>query len=450
MTAPKWNVVIAEDSVTQAHRLRIILEEEGYRVSAAHNGRDALDVIRAERPDLVISDVTMPVMDGYGLCRAVKEDASLRDIPVILLTALLEPVEVVRALEAQADYFITKPYGDEYLISKIEILRNPSPEPGSDEGAAEVLMGDERYVVTTERRDILKLLLATYENAVEQNRQLTEAHLEVQRLNEQLTDRLLQLKEEVSERMRAEEGLKRTLDELARSNSDLEQFAYAVSHDLQEPLRKITSFADLLVRRHRDSLTDDACGYLDRMTSAAGRMSELIKDVLALSRVSTKAQPFEPVDLNGIVRTVISDLESRTEETGGRIEVAKLPVIQADGTQMRQLMQNLIGNALKFHREGEPPLVRVTCRIENDTCEVSVADNGIGFDEKHADQIFTIFRRLHRRGEYEGTGIGLAICRKIAERHHGAIEAKGTSGEGATFTVSLPVSQGREGGEPGE
>jgi len=443
VTDPKWNVVIVEDSATQAQRLQIILENAGYRVLAAKNGRDALSMIGANRPDLVISDITMPVMDGYALCREIKQSEELKDIPVILLTALLEPVEAIRALEVQADYFITKPYSDEYLISKIERLRVPpvDSERDTSDGAAEVLVGDERHVVTTGRREILKLLLSTYENAVEQNRQLTEANQEVQRLNEQLGDKLVELKEEVAERMRAEENLKGTMADLARSNSDLEQFAYVVSHDLQEPLRKIMSFADILQKRHEQALTGKARDYLERMVGAAGRMSRLIHDVLSLSRLATRAQPFDDVDMNQVVQTVLSDLEARIHTTNGRVEVDPLPVIEADNTQMRQLMQNLIGNALKFHKEDEPPVVQVGCQTEQGVCRISVADNGIGFDSKHREQIFTIFRRLHTRGAYEGTGIGLAICRKIAERHRGSIAATGEPGRGATFTVSLPVRQ---------
>lgn len=445
MNEKAWSVQIAEDSATQAQRLTIILEDAGYRVSAAKNGRAALDMIRENRPDLVISDITMPIMDGISLCREIKSDETLRDIPVILLTALPEPVETIRALEAKADYFITKPYCDDYLIGKIEFLRQPDATRTTvdDANGAEIMIGGERHMVTSGRGQILKLLLSTYENAVEQNRQLSEANMEVQRLNQQLGDRLTDLNAEVAERERAEEGLKQTLDELGRSNSDLEQFAYVVSHDLQEPLRKITAFADLLERRHAGELNEEAQGYVKRMVGGAERMGDLIRDVLALSRVTTKARPFKPINLNETVKEVLSDLETRIEDTGADVQVGDLPSIDADSTQMHQLLQNLIGNALKFHKkeEGEKPVVRVEATTTEGLCELRISDNGIGFDAKHAEQIFNMFRRLHTRGTYEGTGIGLAICRKIAERHHGSIEATSEAGEGATFTIKVPIKQ---------
>lgn len=251
----------------------------------------------------------------------------------------------------------------------------------------------------------------------------------------------------------AEEELAQRAMELARSNGELQDFVHAASHDLQEPLRKIQAFGDRLKSLCSDALSVQGRDYLERIQSAAGRMQTLINDLLALSRVTTQAQPFVPVDLGEVAREVISDLEVRIEETGGRVEVDRLPTIDADALQMRQLLQNLIGNGLKFHRE-EAPIVQVHGRLleeregcldANDQggerCQLTVKDNGIGFDEKYADRIFGIFQRLHGRSAYEGTGIGLAICRRIVERHGGSITARSTQGEGSTFIVTLPVKQ---------
>lgn len=257
-----------------------------------------------------------------------------------------------------------------------------------------------------------------------------------------------------TERKQAEETLREYALKLERSNRELQDFAYVASHDLQEPLRKIEAFSDRLKVKFGDALPEDAQDYLNRMQGAAGRMRALINDLLSYSRVTTKAQPPEPVALSEIAREVVSDLHTRIEESGGRVEVGDLPMIEADRTQMRQLLQNLIGNALKFRRPGEPPVVKVDGRIEERPaagqsgqyangarCMITVADNGIGFDEKYLLRIFNIFQRLHGRNEYEGTGIGLATCRKIAERHGGSITAKGIPGEGATFIVTLPPKQ---------
>ena len=265
---------------------------------------------------------------------------------------------------------------------------------------------------------------------------------------------------DIKERQRAEDDLRaaneqletrvreRTLElaetntELERSNRELQDFAFVASHDLQEPLRKIQAFGDRLKTKQSAQLGSDGLNYLERMQNAAGRMQTLINDLLTFSRVTTKAQPFVKVDLNRIAREVVSDLETRVQQTGGRVEISSLPSIEADALQMRQLLQNLIGNALKFHRSGVPPIVKVeSAGSSNGHCQINVEDNGIGFDEKYLDRIFTPFQRLHARGEYEGTGIGLAVCRKIIERHGGNITAKSTPGSGTTFIINLPVRQ---------
>jgi PAS domain S-box-containing protein len=244
---------------------------------------------------------------------------------------------------------------------------------------------------------------------------------------------------DIRARKQAEEELMGALRRLEQSNRELEDFAYVASHDLQEPLRKIQAFGDLLRSRHADALPDQARDYIERMQSAARRMQVLINDLLSFSRVTTKAQPFVPVNLEQIAADVVRDLEARLHDSGGRIEVGPLPSIEADPVQMRQLLQNLAGNALKFHRPGVPPVVSIRGEVANGHCRITVADNGIGFEEKYADRIFTMFERLHARAQYEGTGIGLAICRKIAERHGGEIRAHGRPGEGATFVVTLPA-----------
>jgi two-component system, LuxR family, sensor kinase FixL len=254
---------------------------------------------------------------------------------------------------------------------------------------------------------------------------------------------------DVSDRVRAEQALERQAEELARSNAELEQFAYVASHDLQEPLRKIRAFGERLEAKYMASLGEQGRDYLARMGSAAERMQMLIDDLLTFSRVTTKAQPFERVDLEQVAREVISDLEIRIEQSGGGVQLDALPTIEADPMQMRQLLQNLIGNSLKYRQEDTPPRVRISARISSDRhgthrwVELAVADNGIGFDEKYLDRVFGLFQRLHSRSHYEGTGMGLAICRKIAERHGGSVTARSRPGEGATFLVTLPFTQSR-------
>jgi PAS domain S-box-containing protein len=270
---------------------------------------------------------------------------------------------------------------------------------------------------------------------------------------------------DITERKRVEGTLSQKAAELARSNAELEQFAFVASHDLQEPLRKIQAFGDRLKTKCEGAIAAEARDYLERMQSASARMRILIDDLLAFSRVIRSAEPFVSVDLATITKEVLGDLEVRIEKGGAQVGVGRLPTIEADPMQMRQLLLNLIGNSLKFQPPGATPVVKIQARIigresATDTtfikqisaggerasapdqfCEISVQDNGIGFDEKYMDKVFAVFQRLHGRNEYEGTGVGLAVCRRIADRHHGTIIAKSKLGQGATFIVTLPVSQ---------
>lgn len=269
---------------------------------------------------------------------------------------------------------------------------------------------------------------------------------------------LIQRRERLDELKALNESLEQKVQErtaeLRRSNEELQQFAYVASHDLQEPLRKIQAFGDRLQSTARDSLSEEALDYLTRMRNAAGRMQGLINDLLTYSRVTTRAQPFEPVDLSKVLDEVLSDLEISISEAGARVESGDLATIDADPVQMQQLLQNLIGNAVKFRRQDEPPVVRISGRFVEEGCangpcyEIQIADNGIGFEQKYAERIFAVFQRLHGRGEYSGTGIGLAVCRKIVDRHSGKITVQSEPGVGSTFTVTLPVRQSSNEEEP--
>ncbi len=228
--------------------------------------------------------------------------------------------------------------------------------------------------------------------------------------------------------------------ELERSNAALDEYAAIASHDLQEPLRKILSFGERLVNTAGPALDETQRQQLDRMMSAAGRMRTLVDDLLLFSQVSTRVARFVPTDLGRIAREVIADLDTVIGDAEGRIEVGELPVLEADALEMRQLLQNLLGNAFKYRRADTPPVVRLSAtNPRGPICSITVTDNGIGFKQEYADKIFKMFERLHNRAQYGGSGIGLAICRRIAERHGGAISATGTLGAGATFTVELPV-----------
>lgn len=243
-------------------------------------------------------------------------------------------------------------------------------------------------------------------------------------------------------------------EKLERSNRELQDFAYVASHDLQEPLRKIQAFGSRLKAKITIPLDQQTQEYLERMLNAASRMQRLVEDLLAYSRVTTKPHPFSRIELGHVIAEVLSDLEIQIERNKATVDVGELPSIEADENQIKELFQNLISNAIKYRKIETTPIVKITSKIYNPDllleskhpklCQISVQDNGLGFDMKYAERIFGMFERLHGRNEYDGSGIGLAICRKIAERHGGRIEVSSQEGVGSTFIVFLPYSHSHE------
>lgn len=256
---------------------------------------------------------------------------------------------------------------------------------------------------------------------------------------------------DITERKQAQRDLEIYMQKLVQSNRELQQFASVSSHDLQEPLRKIRAFSERLTAGHKAELSPQAQDYLERMQNAAARMQNLINDLLTYSRLTSRARPFVKVNLGELVQEVLGDLEVRIDNTKAKVDVGFLPTVLADKVQMQQLFQNLVSNALKFHKPGQPPEIKISSRYLDDAgnpvdtplpygyTEITVQDSGIGFDMKYVDQIFNTFQRLHTRQEYEGTGIGLAICRKITAHHNGSIIAKSQPGIGSEFIVKLPL-----------
>ena len=250
---------------------------------------------------------------------------------------------------------------------------------------------------------------------------------------------------DITRRKAAEEETRAFAARIERSNRELQDFAYIASHDLQEPLRKILVFGNRLLSKYGNTLDDDGKDYLQRMQSAAQRMQNLISDLLKYSRISTQAHAFETIDLNTVIKDVLDDLDVRLEQSQGCVETGDLPNIEGDPVQIRQLFQNVISNALKYHRPEVPPVVKVSCEMihtdHQPMYQLVIEDNGIGFEPEYGDRIFGFFQRLHGRSEYEGNGMGLAICRKIVERHQGSITATSVPGEGSRFLITLPAQQ---------
>ncbi len=326
-------------------------------------------------------------------------------------------------------------FGSEPLVGKVITDLMP-PESRSKVTAQLLARNDEPFEAISRRKDG------------------TEFHMEVRGRDMVYEghDARVFVFRDITERKRAEFEIKEYARKLEKSNEELSDFAFTASHDLREPLRKIHAYSDLLAEELKEKVSDEEREYLDSIQRAVGRMQNLINALLSYSRISTSTEPFVNTDLTVAADEAVDDLQVLLEEACGIVEIKDMPVIEADPIQIRQLLFNLIGNSLKYRKKDRPPVVRISAIIEETThdgpkesqCVLQIQDNGIGFEQKYHDRIFTIFKRLHGRGEYEGTGIGLALCSKIVRRHGGAISAEGELGVGSTFKVTLPLKQPRE------
>jgi PAS domain S-box-containing protein len=253
---------------------------------------------------------------------------------------------------------------------------------------------------------------------------------------------------DITERKRAEGALKKLTEDLTRSNEELEQFAYVASHDMQEPLRMVSSYVQLLERRYQDKLDQEAKDFIGYAVDGANCMQRLIQDLLAYSRVTTRAQLLAPLDAHDALGEAVRNLQAAIQETGALVSNGKLPLILGDHTQIAQVFQNLVGNGIKFHKPGQPPRVHVSAEPNAEQPNFwtfKVKDNGIGIDPKYFDRLFVIFQRLHGNQEYPGTGIGLALCKRIVARHGGSIRVESEEGKGATFYFTLPSCEQEKG-----
>lgn len=409
MTNLPIKILIAEDSPTQAQRLRNILEQQGYEVGVAANGRLALEMAPQFRPALLISDVIMPEMDGYELCQRIKADPSLRDIPVILVTTMSDPQDVIRGLECGADNFVLKPYDERYLLSRVQyVVLNRELRRTEEAGmGVEIYFNGQRHFITADRLQILNLLLSTYDAAIQRNRELNDSK-----------------------------------EALETSNKELESFSYSVSHDLRAPLRAIDGYANILEEDYGDRLDAEGVRYLSVIRSNTKRMSTLIDELLAFSRLARQAIIADELDMNQLVQEVIeSAYQDHPEYRTQKIAVNALPSAQADRGLLRQVWTNLISNALKYSSKAPAPFIEISGCEDGAEVRYAIRDNGAGFSMDYYDKLFGVFQRLHRAEEFPGTGVGLAIVHRVVTRHGGRVWAEGRVNEGAVFSFALPVGE---------
>lgn len=449
----KAHILVAEDSPTQAVKLEQLLLEHGYAVTVMENGRHAMEFLKGQKPDLIISDIMMPVMDGYALCRAVKADSALRGIPVILLTGLSDPGDVINGLKSGADNFLTKPYKDEFLLSRVEhVLANKELRRLSlFEQGPEIYFAGEVHRIESDWFQVADLLLSTFENAVQKNRELDEVNqqliatsAELQKTNQDLLQLTQELDSRVQERTveveRKSEETRVISQQLwhATKMATMGELAASIAHEMNNPLATIGLRLESLLGKYRDG--DPQRREMEVIEQEIDRMARLVSALLQFSRRTQK-----------FVSTV--DIEEEVEKTidliyyhmrKHNIQIVRdysrdIPHIQADRQQLRQLFLNLFTNACDAMPEGGTLKISISL-LRKKQMVISVSDTGSGIPPDILVRIMEPF--FTTKGEGKGTGLGLSICKRIVEEHDGAIhiESSGVPGEGTTVRIELPVS----------
>jgi two-component system, sensor histidine kinase and response regulator len=415
-------ILIAEDSPTQAEQLKHLLEAHGYVVSTAPNGKQALDSARNHKPTLIISDIVMPEMDGYALCKAVKSDQHLRDVPVIIVTTLSSIQDIVTGLECGADNFIRKPYDPKTLLARIDnLLSNWELRRGNKmRMGLEIFLGGNKHFITSEREQILDLLISSYEQAIQVNEELKLREQEVNMLNGDLEQHAA---------------------ELEAANKELESFSYSVSHDLRAPLRAIDGFSRILEDDYGPTLDDEGRRLLKTVRDNTVRMAQLIEDLLEFSRWGRQPLASAEVDMTALAREVFGEMETARNGVPLACTFEALPAAYGDRSLIRQVWINLLSNAVKYSGGRAAPQISVSGYSEDVQSVYCVQDNGAGFDMTYYDKLFGVFQRLHRAEEFPGTGVGLAIVRRVVLKHGGRVWAQGKVDEGASFYFSLPAGR---------
>ncbi|MBY0238998.1 MAG: response regulator [Burkholderiaceae bacterium] len=437
-------ILIVEDSPTQAERLRRLIQSVRYKARVAANGRLALEAIRERKPHLVLSDIVMPEMDGYELCRAIKSDATLRDVPVILVTSLTDPKDIIKGIECGADNFIRKPYAEDYLLNRIghmlvnqKLRRNQNMEVG-----IALYLGDQKHFINAERQQILDLLISTYEQAVQVNSELQARERQVIELNMRLAHHAGEL-----ETINREIALKNL--ELAEASRMKSAFIANMSHELRTPLNAIIGFTGALLMKLPGPLTGEQDKQLNTIRNSARHLLSLINDILDVAKIEAGkvTLSMEDVRCQELLAEVADTLRPLAQQKGLALEVEVAPqpiVLHTDRRALTQILINLANNAIKFTEKGK---VRINLSQRADghgfVTEFAVADSGAGIREEDQAKLFQAFSQLDATStrHAEGAGLGLYLCQNLANLIGGSLFFSSDFGHGSIFTLALKNKQ---------
>ncbi len=433
-------ILIVEDSPTQAERLRRLIQSMRYQARVAANGNLALAAIRERKPNLVLSDIVMPEMNGYDLCRAIKSDPTLRDIPVILVTSLNDPKDIIRGIECGADNFIRKPYAEDYLLNRIgHMLMNQKLRKNQNmEIGIALYLGDQKHFINAERQQILDLLISTYEQAVQVNGELQARERQVIELNMRLAHHAGEL-----ETINREMALKNL--ELAEASRMKSAFIANMSHELRTPLNAIIGFTGALLMKLPGPLTAEQDKQLNTIRASARHLLSLINDILDVARIEAGKVTLsvEPIQCQALVQEVAETLRPLAQNKGLELSVdlgQAGVTIDTDRRALTQILINLINNAIKFTEQGT---VRVTLSQRPLSgqllTEFAIADSGAGIRPEDQSKLFQAFSQLDSTStrHAEGAGLGLYLCQNLANVIGGALFFKSDYGSGSTFTLAL-------------
>jgi signal transduction histidine kinase len=425
LTDTQVNILIVEDSPTQTKLLRLILEGNGYIVNSANNGVKALECVRQRKPNLIITDIVMPEMDGFALCKAIKSDPDLKSIPIMLLTSLSDPQDVIKGLQAGADNFLTKPYTDTFLIARVHyIFENYELRKRKSSNAdIEIVFEGQKYFINSDRMQIVDLLLSTYDNAVQKNNELHKAHADLLEIHRQLEQKNIQLE---------------------ILNQEKNHFLSVAAHDLRNPLTTIYTAADLITEELKDKTSSETKEFLEMIKQSSKFMRSLIEELLDVSVIDSGKLSIhlEPVNLMNLIRNNVAlnrVIAGRKQITVEYHCANDLPVLQLDRRKIEQVLNNLISNAIKYSFPQSK--VEIHSKCDNNNLVISVSDEGQGIPPAEMDKLFKPFSRTSVKatsGE-SSTGLGLVIVRKIVEAHNGRVWAESQVKKGSTFYISLPI-----------